>query len=85
MCIRDRDYTLQKAVELGVAAIQPLFTERGGVDLNGERLQRKIEPVSYTHLDVYKRQTVGCATRLKCDYHPASGHGLLEPFLRVAL
>ncbi len=37
------DYTLQKAVELGVAAIQPLFTERGGVDLNGERLQRKIE------------------------------------------
>ncbi len=37
------DYTLQKAVELGVAAIQPLFTERGGVDLNGERLQRKME------------------------------------------
>lgn len=37
------DYTLQKAVELGIAAIQPLFTERGGVDLSGERLQRKIE------------------------------------------
>jgi 16S rRNA (uracil1498-N3)-methyltransferase len=37
------DYTLQKAVELGVAAIQPLFTERGGVDLTGERLARKIE------------------------------------------
>jgi 16S rRNA (uracil1498-N3)-methyltransferase len=37
------DYTLQKAVELGVAAIQPLFTERGGVDLTGERLTRKVE------------------------------------------
>ena len=35
------DYTLQKAVELGVAAIQPLFTVRSGVDLSGERLARK--------------------------------------------
>ncbi len=37
------DYTLQKAVELGVAVIQPLFTERGGVDLGGERLARKVQ------------------------------------------
>jgi 16S rRNA (uracil1498-N3)-methyltransferase len=37
------DYTLQKAVELGVAAIQPLFTERSGVPLAGERLARKRE------------------------------------------
>lgn len=37
------DYTVQKAVELGVAVIQPLFTERGGVDLSGERLERKIQ------------------------------------------
>ncbi len=36
------DYTLQKAVELGVAVIQPLFAERGGVDLAGERLARKV-------------------------------------------
>lgn len=36
------DYTIQKAVEVGVAAIQPLFTERGGVDLTGERLARKL-------------------------------------------
>ena len=34
-------YTLQKAVELGVSAIQPLITERGGRDLNPERLARK--------------------------------------------
>ncbi len=37
------DYTLQKAVELGVTAIQPLFTERSGVQLNGERLARKVQ------------------------------------------
>lgn len=37
------DYTLQKAVELGVAAIQPLFTERTGFGLSGERLARKIQ------------------------------------------
>lgn len=37
------DYTLQKAVELGVAIIQPLFTERSGVDLTGERLARKVQ------------------------------------------
>lgn len=37
------DYTLQKAVELGVAVIQPLFTERGGVTLSGERLDRKMQ------------------------------------------
>lgn len=36
------DYTVQKAVELGVAAIQPLFVERGGVKLSDERLARKI-------------------------------------------
>ncbi len=37
------DYTLQKAVELGVVAIQPLFAERGGVALAGERLARKVQ------------------------------------------
>jgi len=37
------DYTLQKAVELGVAAIQPLFAGRGGVGLAGERLARKLQ------------------------------------------
>ncbi len=37
------DYTLQKAVELGVAVLQPLFTARSGVDLGGERLARKVQ------------------------------------------
>ncbi len=37
------DHTVQKAVELGVAVIQPLFVERGGVGLSGERLARKVQ------------------------------------------
>lgn len=37
------DFTLQKAVELGASLIQPLFTERSGVDLRDERLARKIQ------------------------------------------
>lgn len=35
------DYTIQKSVELGVTEITPLFTERCGVKLNGERLEKK--------------------------------------------
>jgi 16S rRNA (uracil1498-N3)-methyltransferase len=35
------DFVLQKSVELGVSDITPLFTERCGVKLNGERLDKK--------------------------------------------
>jgi 16S rRNA (uracil1498-N3)-methyltransferase len=37
------DYTLQKAVELGVNRIIPLFTEHCGVQLQGERLEKRIK------------------------------------------
>ena len=36
------DYTIQKAVELGVNRIIPLFTEYCGVRLDGERLAKRI-------------------------------------------
>ena len=36
------DYTVQKAVELGVSRIIPLFTERCGVQLGGERLEKRV-------------------------------------------
>lgn len=37
------DFALQKSVELGVNKITPLFTERCGVKLSGERLAKKHE------------------------------------------
>jgi 16S rRNA (uracil1498-N3)-methyltransferase len=36
------DYAIQKAVELGVAAITPLYTERGEVRLKGDREDKKL-------------------------------------------
>ncbi|RIY34053.1 16S rRNA (uracil(1498)-N(3))-methyltransferase [Psittacicella melopsittaci] len=36
------DLTIQKAVELGVKEITPIFTERCGVSLSGERLAKKM-------------------------------------------
>lgn len=36
------ELTIQKAVELGVTEITPLFTERCGVKLSGERLEKKL-------------------------------------------
>lgn len=35
------DFVLQKSVELGVTEITPLFSERCGVKLSGERLEKK--------------------------------------------
>ncbi len=37
------DYTIQKAVELGVSTIQPLSTERSVVKLSAERAQKRLE------------------------------------------
>lgn len=36
------DYTLQKSVELGVGAIQPIQAERSVVKLSGERMQKRL-------------------------------------------
>ncbi len=37
------DFTIQKSVELGISTITPLFSERCGVKLSGERLDKKIQ------------------------------------------
>ena len=42
MAIR-MDFAIQKAVELGVTEITPLFTERCGVKLDAERLEKRTE------------------------------------------
>ena len=55
MCIRDRAYHHQ----VKACAEAPSYLERiadGSVDSMGGQLVAGLEPVSYTHLDVYKRQ-----------------------------
>jgi 16S rRNA (uracil1498-N3)-methyltransferase len=37
------DWVIQKATELGVTRIQPLFTERTEVKLNGDRLEKRLQ------------------------------------------
>lgn len=37
------EFTIQKSIELGVNTITPLFSERCGVKLDGERLSKKIQ------------------------------------------
>jgi len=37
------DFSIQKAVELGISGITPTFTERSMVNLSGERLRNRIE------------------------------------------
>lgn len=37
------DYTLQKAVELGVSEIVPLFSDHGNIRLEGERLEKRLD------------------------------------------
>lgn len=37
------DWVIQKATELGVTRIQPVFTERTEVKLNGERLEKRMQ------------------------------------------
>ena len=37
------EFTIQKSIELGVSLITPLFSERCGVKLDAERLQKKIQ------------------------------------------
>ncbi|PLR34998.1 16S rRNA (uracil(1498)-N(3))-methyltransferase [Chimaeribacter californicus] len=37
------EFTIQKSIELGVSTITPLFSERCGVKLDGDRLAKKIQ------------------------------------------
>ncbi len=37
------EFTIQKSIELGVSLITPLFSERCGVKLDSERLNKKLQ------------------------------------------
>ena len=60
MCIRDRSYAmvgfrLRNTVTANGSVSRGVCTERNGM-LESITERTHIEPVSYTHLDVYKRQ-----------------------------
>ena len=57
-----------------------LLTAKWEEPFSYESIRSKHAPVSYTHLDVYKRQTIDCAASMarylllqKKDYHYAGG------------
>ena len=56
MCIRDSIETAGKAVALRIEAETPTDWKADGMDL------QYINAVSYTHLDVYKRQEIHMAS-----------------------
>jgi len=75
------DYTLQKAVELGVTRIVPVLSERSVVKLAGERLQRRLhhwQGVVTSACEQCGRDrvpTVGDIIALN-DWLPTAGEGL---------
>jgi len=86
------DFAIQKAVELGVAEIQPLFTERSMVRLQGQRLERRIchwQGVLVGACEQSGRRRIprlSQAARL-ADWLPGAGPGgiLLDPDAELAL
>ncbi len=68
------DWVIQKATELGVSAITPLFSERTEVKLKGERLEKK--------MDHWRQITISACEQCQRNrlpvLNPASE---LEPFL----
>ena len=58
MCIRDRIKVQEMAV-INTSKTPPFYIEDGiHVDENLRLRYRYLDPVSYTHLDVYKRQVL---------------------------
>ena len=65
MCIRDRPYTLDRTLRWVQRQVAPTLKMLKKIDKgNGTDYMKMIEqqakPVSYTHLDVYKRQLCMC-------------------------
>lgn len=79
------DFVLQKSVELGVSSITPLFTERCGVKLSGERLEKKVQ--QWQKIVIAACEQSG-RTRVPKVHHPvtlAAWFADLEPALRLTL
>ena len=53
MCIRDRNKAIQDTItKIGSTTV----SKEGYAHKKGDKILQGLEPVSYTHLDVYKRQ-----------------------------
>ncbi|RUO38060.1 16S rRNA (uracil(1498)-N(3))-methyltransferase [Pseudidiomarina aestuarii] len=79
------DFVLQKSVELGVTSITPLFTERCGVKLSGDRLEKKVQ--QWQKIVIAACEQSGRA-RVPTVHHPvtlAAWFAQLEPALRLTL
>ena len=60
---------------------RPFCPSPGRIGMNGDKQIRPVEAVSYTHLDVYKRQEVQCPVTLqdfgvqvRVDFHAVAFH-----------
>ena len=58
MCIRDSYVMLELGQPMHAFDLGRL---RGGIEVRRARPGDRLEPVSYTHLDVYKRQGRSCS------------------------
>ena len=72
MCIRDRGIVINVGRIVGAVALSVVIACKGTALL--------IEPVSYTHLDVYKRQVIMLQNIGRCIigvvYHPVGVHAV---------
>ena len=59
MCIRDRSTLAEMIINLLPDSFGKVFFTNAGADAN-ENAVKIARTVSYTHLDVYKRQYHGC-------------------------
>lgn len=72
------DWVLQKATELGVSRITPLFTERTEVRLQGERLAKKMEH--------WRQITISACEQCQRNRLPELAEALaLDEFLRLEI
>jgi 16S rRNA (uracil1498-N3)-methyltransferase len=86
------DFVIQKAVELGVAEIQPLFTERSMVQLREGRLERRQGHWQGVMIGACEQSGRRRIPRLSpperlCDWLPGAGSGgiLLDPDTQTSL
>ena len=79
MCIRDSLQAVQQAGKLGRHIALAPATQVGTDDGHHAAVQHRAGPVSYTHLDVYKRQSFICAASALPVLQPDTLSGFAPP------